>query len=170
MPAAGGKNEGSLRAVRSSRGDWDSTVGVRWGLQDTLRSSDSWGDGGVWGTRELDFIAFRFCLGPSLLPAAPGPSSSLKGRAGETEPSPPLRSPPPAPVTAPVSQAGRWAARGLSWCILPLPPPHPLSPATPSRRAPINLPPPGLRSWPGRPVPRQSRSTVEGGGKMWTNF
>lgn len=52
----------------------------------------------------------------------------------------------------------------------PAAPAPPFLPSNPTLWCPINLPQPSLSSWPGWAVPRQSRSTVEGGGKMWTNF
>lgn len=154
----------------SSRRDWDSKS-VHCGTGDSRDFSVLVGTG---KDRRQD--------PPIRLLSRPQSLLLLLGEGGREEgfslplPSPSLSSPhcpSPGQSWAPCVSgwAGRWAARGLSWCILGLPsPPRLLSRATPPCPAPINLPQPGLSSWPDWAVPRQSRSTVEGGGKMWTNF
>lgn len=113
-------------------------------------------------------------LGGTLLASGPRPFflsyGSGWGRLCLLLPVPALPSPPrliPSPL--PIPCVSGWSL-GSGPFILPLPPPQPCSPATSACCTPINLWQPGPSSWPGWAVPRQSRSTVEGGGKMWTNF
>lgn len=158
MPAAGGKNDWSMRAVRNSRGAWDSTVGVPRGLQDTLRSSDS------WGAREMGFITFRFCLGPSLLPSSPQALPLLGDGVGKLNP--PLRSPPPAPVTAPCVSGWSLGSRRPFMVHSPAAPSPPSLPSNPIPSCPHQsaAAQPLQLAWLGRSQAEQVHS-----GRWWKN-
>ena len=149
-------------------GDWAATEGVQGRLRDAPRSSDSCGGGEGWTS--WPWGAHHMLPGQwsqTLLPL-------LGEGGGQARPSVPLPGPapppPPRPPPPPPPPSGWSLGSGPFTVHSPAAPPQPRSPATSSCCAPINLWQPGPSSWPGWAVPRRSRSTVEGGGKMWTNF
>lgn len=109
--------------------------GVQHELQDTLRSSASCG-GGEGPISSPSHSAW----GLPCLPGSPNPPLFLLGERGGEDLSFPFPLLPQLPLPSPSHSwapcvsgwsAGHWAARGLSWCILPLAPSPPSLPSNP---------------------------------------
>lgn len=157
-----------VEGSKELRGDWAAKEGVQGRLRDPPRSSDSCGGGEGWTS--WPWGAHHMLPGQWSRTFLPLLGEGV-GRLGPPSPFPSLPSPPrlaPSPLPIPCLRlvAGQRAFHGaFSRC------PSPASlPGNLILLCPINLWQPGPSSWPGWAVPRQSRSTVEGGGKMWTNF